>query len=76
VYLCMCTVCMQWATAEGIRFPGTGVTENCEPPCECLETNLGLTQKQQVLSTSSSHLSGPLMVLFMGALKLVAIGPC
>lgn len=26
---------------EGVRFPGTRVTDACEPPCGCWESNIG-----------------------------------
>lgn len=35
---------------EGIGAPGTGVTNDCELPCECWKLNLGPSQEQQVLS--------------------------
>jgi hypothetical protein len=28
-------------TEEKVRCPGTGVTDGCEPPCGCWESNLG-----------------------------------
>jgi hypothetical protein len=36
---------------EGFRFPITGVTDVCELPCGCWESNLGLLGKWPVLST-------------------------
>ena len=33
---------------EGIRFPGTGVTDGCEPLCGCRESNLGSLEEQPV----------------------------
>jgi hypothetical protein len=36
---------------EGIRFPGTGVTDGCEPLCECRESNLGSLEEHPVLLT-------------------------
>lgn len=35
-----------WKTKEGIRSPGAGVTEGCEPPCGCWEQNLGLLESK------------------------------
>ena len=38
VCLCvgLCTMCMRpEEVKEGIKFPGTGVTGGCEPPCQC-----------------------------------------
>ena len=31
------------------EYPGTGVTDRCEPPHGCLELNQGLLEEQQVL---------------------------
>lgn len=39
--------CPQWSE-KGFRFPGTGVNNSCEPPCECYEMNLGPLKKQQI----------------------------
>jgi hypothetical protein len=38
---CLCTTCVQFLRrpAEGVRYPGTGVTDGCEPPCRCWELN-------------------------------------
>ena len=35
---------------EGVEFPGAGVTDSCELPCGCWESNLGPLQEQQVLA--------------------------
>lgn len=39
----MCTACMPGAceVRESTECPGTGVTDDCDPPCECWELNLG-----------------------------------
>ena len=37
---------------EGVRFPGTGVTDSCELSCGCWELNLGPLGKQPVLQTA------------------------
>ena len=39
-------------------FPETGVTDDCEPPRRCWESNLGPSEEQPVLSMMS-HLSSP-----------------
>ena len=44
----MCMQCPQ-RPEEGIGTPGTGVTDNCELPCEYWESNLGLPEEQTVL---------------------------
>ena len=36
---------------EDIRFPGTGVTDACEPPCECLELDPAPQEGQPVFLT-------------------------
>ena len=37
---------------RGHEFPGTGVIDGCEPPCGCIDLNLGLLQEQSVLETT------------------------
>lgn len=41
---------------ESVRSPGTRVTDNCEPPCDCWELNSGPQEEQQVLLTSALNL--------------------
>jgi hypothetical protein len=41
---------------RGVRVPGTGVTDSCEPPCGCLELNLGPLEEQSVLLTAEPSL--------------------
>jgi hypothetical protein len=41
---------------EGIWSFGTGVTDGCEPPCECWELNLSLLDEQPVLLTTEPSL--------------------
>ena len=43
LYVCLCTMGMQYPQKpeEGIRFPGTGITEGCELLCGCWGLNLG-----------------------------------
>lgn len=63
---CKCILCMGVSTAcisvhhmwtwgsrrsEGVRIPGTGVTEDCEPPRGWEQSNPGPRQKQPVLLT-------------------------
>jgi hypothetical protein len=38
-------------SSEGVRFPGTGVTDSCELSCGCRELNPVLLQEQPVLLT-------------------------
>ena len=44
----VCAWCL-WRPEEGIRSPGTGVTDGCEPPYGYWESNLGPLEEQQVL---------------------------
>ena len=44
---------------EGVRSPGTGVTDSCELPCGCWELNLGPLQEQHVLLTTEPLLQPP-----------------
>lgn len=37
---------------EGVGYPGTGITEDGQPPYGCWEPNLGPLQEQQVLLTT------------------------
>ena len=39
-----------------VRFPGTGITENCELPCRSWELNPGPLKKQPVLLTTEPSL--------------------
>ena len=54
LHVCMCTTCMQclWRPEEGSRFPGTGITSGCEPPCGCGNWTQVLWKEQQVLLTN------------------------
>ena len=46
--------CLQ-SPEEGIGSPGAGVTDGCEPLCECWELNLGPLEQQLVfLATEQS----------------------
>lgn len=53
MYVCLST-CMQspQRPAEGIRSPGTGVTDGYKPPCVFWELNLGPLEEQWVLLTT------------------------
>ena len=43
----MCIVfCLHVHLCEGVRSPGTGVTDKCELPCGCWEMNLGPLEEQ------------------------------
>ena len=44
---------------EGVRSPGTGVIDSCEPPCVCWESNLGPVEKQPVLFFMGLSLLSP-----------------
>lgn len=37
LHVCWCTMCLQ-RPEEGIRSLGTGILVDCEPQCECWET--------------------------------------
>jgi hypothetical protein len=39
---------------EGIRFPGTGVIDNCEPPCECCDYIRSSERSARLLITEAS----------------------
>lgn len=44
-----CTPHAGLETSRGLQSPGTGITDVCEPPCECWESNLNPLE-QPVLS--------------------------
>lgn len=48
----------QWPkkSGEGVRFPGTGVTDDCEPLGGFWDLNLGPLQEQNVLLTNEPSL--------------------
>lgn len=52
-----------WGSEGGIRAPGTGVTDGCEPPRGCWELDLGWLGEQQMLLTTESSLQ-PQTVIF------------
>lgn len=53
IYVSLCTTCIQcpWRPEKDIIFPGTGVTDICEPPYGCWNLNLGPPQEQQEFLT-------------------------
>jgi hypothetical protein len=60
-YDCMCnrcTTCVQypWRLKEDVGSSGTGVTDNCELPCGCWDSNPDSLKKQQVLLTTKPSL--------------------
>lgn len=48
-----------WNSEEGVRSPGTEVTNGCKPPCECWQLNVDLPPKPQVLLTAGSSPQQP-----------------
>ena len=44
---------------EVIGSPGTGITDDCGPPCGCWESKLGPLQEQPVLLTAEPSLQSP-----------------
>jgi hypothetical protein len=47
----VCTMCMCGSYDEGVRFPGTVVTEGCKPLWGCWESNLGPLLEEMLLTT-------------------------
>lgn len=47
LHLCLCTTSIQYPQRpeKGIRYPGTGIIDNCELLCGCWEMNLGPLQE-------------------------------
>ena len=68
-YMYVCVPCVYMIPPrrpeKDIKYPGTGVTDNCEPPCGCWELNLGPLQEQQVLLTSEWSLKAPIYPLIV-----------
>jgi hypothetical protein len=55
--LCVLCVCKSLQRPEeDIECSGTGVTDDCEPACGCLELNLVPLQQQPVLLTTEPPL--------------------
>ena len=53
LYMCVFTVLGDcWGPEEGIRSPGTGVTNNCKLLYSCWESNLDPLEEQPVLLTT------------------------
>lgn len=54
---CFCTVYMQclWRPEEGASSPGTGVTDDCKPPCGRLESNPVPCESTQCSQSPSLH---------------------
>jgi hypothetical protein len=50
-------------TWEDVRFPETGVTDNCQLPCGCWELNLGPLEEQLVLLTAEPSLQSSVVGL-------------
>jgi hypothetical protein len=51
LYINMCSIYMQWSRRpeEGSRFLGTPMTDGCEPPSGCWESNPGALEEQPML---------------------------
>lgn len=62
-YLCTLCILVHEEARRGIRFPRTGVTDVCQPPCEFKESNSKLLQGQPVL-LSAEHPTSPIMFCF------------
>lgn len=58
IYVSLCTTCIQcpWRPEKDIIFPGTGVTDICETPCGCGESNPDPLEEEPVLLTVESPL--------------------
>ena len=66
LHVCVCTVCPQ-RSDESIRFPGTGVTDSCELPCGCWESNPGPLQEQSVRVTTENSLKSSHPAFYVGS---------
>jgi hypothetical protein len=61
---CALVFCLHVCLCEGVRSPGTGVTDIYELPCECWELNLGPLEKQPALLTTEPSLQPPPKSIF------------
>ena len=62
LHACLCTMYAPGAhrvQKEGVRSPGTGITDGCEPPHGCWKLNLGPLEEQPVFLTSEPSLQSP-----------------
>lgn len=50
------TLCL-WRSEVSVRYPGTGVTHECKPPCRCCQTSPDPLHEQQVLWVNCPPLS-------------------
>lgn len=71
--VCMCTIYVQ---ETGVRSPGTGVTDDWEPPCECWEPIPSPLYEQQVLMTTEPSLQSPPYLLSRKSKHLWVIFLC
>jgi hypothetical protein len=64
------TICGDWVfclhvcLCEGVRSPGTGVTDSCKLPCGCWKLNPSALEEQPMLLTAEPSVK-PLFVLFI-----------
>ena len=56
---CALVFCRHVCLCEGVGSPGTGVTDSCELPCGCWESNPHSLKEQPVLSTAEPPLQAP-----------------
>lgn len=52
--MCVCAPCICLVLEDSIGSPGTGVTDDCEPPCGCWKWDLHPLEEQAVLSATDS----------------------
>lgn len=62
MYVCVPCVQCPWRAGEG-SFPGTGITDGCEPPCRCWRLNQVLWKNHQC-SEQLDYFSSPFNFYF------------
>ena len=62
-YTYVCAPCAHLAPTKAIGSPGTGVTESCEIPCRCQNSNVGSVKEQPVFLTIVQSLQPLLLPL-------------
>ena len=75
--VCLCCVCMQHLQnpEEGIRPHGPGVTDSCELPCWCWESNQGPGEEHAEFLTTEPLLQ-PLMYFFKATVIYIIKPTC
>lgn len=72
-FICVALVCLLFTEVSSGYYPGTGITDDYELPCGCLETSLGLLEEQPLLLPAKLSFSRLYLVL---SFRLINLGVC